>query len=93
MATSQMRAIGAFARSVRMSQRAFTTSARQFQAAPTLKTPTEKAPVEVEEATTVEVTQAPNRQGIWTRSQRPRTKAMSGPRFEQTDFSVQVHMI
>ena len=90
MATSQMRAIGAFARSVRVSQRAFTTSVRQLQAAPTLKTPTEKSAVEVEDAATVEVTQAPNRQGIWSRSQRPRAKAMNGPRFEQTDFSLQV---
>lgn len=35
------------------------------------------------------ITQAPNRKGTWTRSQQPRAKAMSGPRFEQTDFSLQ----
>jgi NADH dehydrogenase (ubiquinone) Fe-S protein 6 len=34
--------------------------------------------------------QAPNRAEIWSRSQRPRAKAMSGPRFEQTDFDLQV---
>ncbi|KAK5146173.1 hypothetical protein LTR04_001106 [Oleoguttula sp. CCFEE 6159] len=28
--------------------------------------------------------QAPNRKGIWSRSQRPRSQAMTGPRFEQT---------
>ncbi|ORY69718.1 zinc-finger domain-containing protein [Pseudomassariella vexata] len=33
--------------------------------------------------------QAPNRKGIWSRSQRPRAKAMTGPRFEQTDFDLQ----
>ncbi|KAI1878201.1 uncharacterized protein JN550_000383 [Neoarthrinium moseri] len=33
--------------------------------------------------------QAPNRTGIWSRSQRPRAKAMAGPRFEQTDFDLQ----
>ncbi|KAL1586383.1 hypothetical protein WHR41_05167 [Cladosporium halotolerans] len=30
------------------------------------------------------VMQAPNRKGIWSRSQQPREKAMVGPRFEQT---------
>lgn len=39
---------------------------------------------------TTEVTQAPNRTGIWSRSQQPRSTAMAGPRFEQTDFSLQV---
>ncbi|KAK6087892.1 nadh-ubiquinone oxidoreductase [Seiridium cupressi] len=33
--------------------------------------------------------QAPNRTEIWSRSQRPRAKAMTGPRFEQTDFDLQ----
>ncbi|KAK8090000.1 NADH dehydrogenase (ubiquinone) Fe-S protein 6 [Apiospora hydei] len=33
--------------------------------------------------------QAPNRKEIWSRSQRPRAKAMTGPRFEQTDFDLQ----
>ncbi|KAI1646143.1 uncharacterized protein F4817DRAFT_341365 [Daldinia loculata] len=33
--------------------------------------------------------QAPNRAGIWSRSQKPRAAAMTGPRFEQTDFSLQ----
>ncbi|ETS80018.1 hypothetical protein PFICI_07547 [Pestalotiopsis fici W106-1] len=33
--------------------------------------------------------QAPNRTGIWSRSQKPRAQAMSGPRFEQTDFDLQ----
>ena len=34
--------------------------------------------------------QAPNRKDIWTRSQRARSKAMTGPRFEQTIFELQV---
>ncbi|KAH6653993.1 hypothetical protein BKA67DRAFT_563893 [Truncatella angustata] len=33
--------------------------------------------------------QSPNRTEIWSRSQRARAKAMSGPRFEQTDFDLQ----
>lgn len=34
--------------------------------------------------------QAPNRQGVWSRSQQPRELAMSGPRFEQTIMAAQV---
>jgi len=34
--------------------------------------------------------QAPNRKGIWSRSQQPREVAMTGPRFEQTIFEDQV---
>ncbi|KAI9880055.1 MAG: hypothetical protein M1830_005787 [Pleopsidium flavum] len=34
--------------------------------------------------------QAPNRKGVWSRSQAPREVAMSGPRFEQTIMEHQV---
>lgn len=37
-----------------------------------------------------ELPQAPNRTGIWAQSQQSRSQAMAGPRFEQTDFAVQV---
>ncbi|KAF2705764.1 NADH-ubiquinone oxidoreductase, partial [Pleomassaria siparia CBS 279.74] len=37
----------------------------------------------VEKGEALRVTQAPNRKGIWSRSQRPRDAAMVGPRFEQ----------
>jgi NADH dehydrogenase (ubiquinone) Fe-S protein 6 len=36
------------------------------------------------------IAQAPNRQGIWSRSQKPRAEAMVGPRFEQTIMEDQV---
>ena len=36
------------------------------------------------------VMQAPNRSGIWSRSQKPRSQAMTGPRFEQTVMEYQV---
>lgn len=36
------------------------------------------------------VMQAPNREGVWSRSQQPRKRAMSGPRFEQTIMEYQV---
>lgn len=34
--------------------------------------------------------QAPNRSGVWSRSQQPREVAMTGPRFEQTIMDLQV---
>ncbi|KAF2746076.1 hypothetical protein M011DRAFT_468933 [Sporormia fimetaria CBS 119925] len=37
----------------------------------------------VEQGEKMRKMQAPNREGIWSRSQVPREKAMSGPRFEQ----------
>lgn len=36
------------------------------------------------------VMQAPNRRGVWSRSQQEREKAMVGPRFEQTIMEDQV---
>ena len=39
------------------------------------------------------VMQAPNREGPWSRSQQPRERAMSGPRFEQTIMDYQVCFI
>ncbi|KAF2646877.1 hypothetical protein P280DRAFT_465030 [Massarina eburnea CBS 473.64] len=43
----------------------------------------------VEKAEELRATQAPNRKGIWSRSQQPREKAMTGPRFEQSIFEDQ----
>jgi NADH dehydrogenase (ubiquinone) Fe-S protein 6 len=43
-----------------------------------------------EEGEEKRVMQAPNRAGIWSRSQQPRAKAMVGPRFEQTIMEDQV---
>lgn len=39
------------------------------------------------------VMQAPNRKETWSRSQQPRERAMSGPRFEQTIMEYQVRFI
>ena len=44
----------------------------------------------VEKAEELRTMQAPNRRGIWSRSQRPRAEAMMGPRFEQTIMEDQV---
>ena len=45
------------------------------------------------DAEKLRVQQAPNRAAVWSRSQNPRAKAMSGPRFEQTIMELQVRMI
>jgi NADH dehydrogenase (ubiquinone) Fe-S protein 6 len=44
----------------------------------------------VGEGEKMRVMQAPNRSATWSRSQNPRAKAMSGPRFEQTIMELQV---
>lgn len=44
----------------------------------------------VEDAEKQRQLQAPNRKGVWSRSQMPRELAMSGPRFEQTIMEAQV---
>ena len=44
----------------------------------------------VEKGESLRVKQAPNRAEVWSRSQNPRAKAMSGPRFEQTLMEFQV---
>ena len=43
-----------------------------------------------EEGEAQRVMQAPNREKAWSRSQQPRERAMSGPRFEQTMMAFQV---
>lgn len=37
--------------------------------------------------------QAPNRASTWAQSQEPRAEAMTGPRFEQTIFELQVSIL
>lgn len=44
----------------------------------------------VEDAEHRRIMQAPNRATVWSRSQNPRGKAMTGPRFEQTIMEYQV---
>lgn len=80
----------------RLAQRSFATTTRQ-QLDSTKGVPTPAAPASTESPVPkkesqvpVELPQAPNRKEIWSRSQRPRQEAMTGPRFEQTDFDLQV---
>lgn len=90
MAANHLRAIGSLSSTLRLSHRALTTSARRLEAAVPAAPKTETSPAAIDEAQPKEVTQAPNRLGVWSRSQKPRVKAMMGPRFEQTDFDLQV---
>ncbi|KAF5134300.1 Lactobacillus shifted protein [Metarhizium anisopliae] len=87
MASSQLRSIGAFARQLRLPRRAFTTTTRQLEAAVPATSRTETALAEESQPKPIE--QAPNRVDVWSRSQKPRSNAMTGPRFEQTDFDLQ----
>ncbi|KAE8447927.1 hypothetical protein EG329_009999 [Mollisiaceae sp. DMI_Dod_QoI] len=56
-----------------------------------IETPHRDAPLQenVEDAEKLRVMQAPNRATVWSRSQNPRAKAMTGPRFEQTIMDLQ----
>ncbi|KAH8783321.1 hypothetical protein F5883DRAFT_538449 [Diaporthe sp. PMI_573] len=74
----------------RLAPRSFTTTARQLDTKSMAPTPSTESPVpKTESQLPAELPQAPNRKGIWSRSQRPRNEAMTGPRFEQTDFDLQ----
>ncbi|KAH7329238.1 hypothetical protein B0I35DRAFT_419725 [Stachybotrys elegans] len=88
MASSQLRVSGTLARSLRLSSRPFTTSTRRFEAAVSASSKAE-TPAVTEGSAPKELAQAPNRVGVWSRSQKPRAQAMTGPRFEQTEFSHQ----
>lgn len=75
----------------RLAPRSFITTARQLDTKSVAPTPSTESPVpKTESQLPAELPQAPNRKGIWSRSQRPRQEAMTGPRFEQTDFDLQV---
>ncbi|ROV98186.1 hypothetical protein VSDG_04418 [Cytospora chrysosperma] len=75
----------------RLAPRTFTTTARQLDTNKSVTpTSTTESPVpKVLSQPPTELPQAPNRKEIWSRSQRPRQEAMTGPRFEQTDFDLQ----
>ncbi|KAK4137171.1 hypothetical protein BT67DRAFT_438427 [Trichocladium antarcticum] len=77
-----------------LSKRSFTATGRQLESATSgsATTPTTadtKVPHVPEGAVPTAASQAPNRAEIWSRNQRPRAVAMTGPRFEQTDFELQ----
>ena len=59
---------------------------------PTTSTGNRDAPLQEtpDDAEQQRLMQAPNRKAVWSRSQRPRSEAMVGPRFEQTIMEYQV---
>jgi len=63
------------------------TNALPTSAAGNRDAPLQEMPEDSERQRTM---QAPNRKGVWSRSQAPREVAMSGPRFEQTIMEYQV---
>ncbi|RDA86735.1 hypothetical protein CP532_4172 [Ophiocordyceps camponoti-leonardi (nom. inval.)] len=90
MAGFRLRPISLFARTSRPLQRTFSTSSRLLEAPVPTTTETAIQNAQSKELSqSEELSQAPNRVGVWSRSQNPRSKAMTGPRFEQTDMSLQ----
>ncbi len=91
MSASRFRAAHRLSQQLRLSQRTFASTARQLDSTAVSTTNREGIP-ETTDASgqPTETMQAPNRHDIWARSQQPRSKAMVGPRFEQTDLSLQV---
>jgi hypothetical protein len=92
MSATRLRGVQRLSRQLALPQRSFATTARQFEAGgavPAKKTETAPQAAETPAKTDV-AKQAPNRAEIWAPSQRPRSQAMTGPRFEQTDFDLQV---
>jgi NADH dehydrogenase (ubiquinone) Fe-S protein 6 len=88
MASSQLRAARPLTRLLSGSRRSFGVSAFHLNTSTPATTKTETPATSETQPT--EINQAPNRVGVWSRSQKPRSQAMTGPRFEQTDFSLQV---
>ncbi|KAK5654108.1 hypothetical protein OQA88_7539 [Cercophora sp. LCS_1] len=89
MYASRLRAAHTLSRA--LTRRSFTTTSRQLESA-AAAVPTAKSTAVPQEAPVVEekaIGQAPNRTEVWSRSQRPRNQAMTGPRFEQTDYELQ----
>ncbi|KAM7193614.1 hypothetical protein V8F33_007707 [Rhypophila sp. PSN 637] len=92
MYASRLRVAQRLSRQYAALQRSFTTTPRQLEATtavPAPKSETGTVTQAPETSLPTELQQAPNRTGLWARSQKPRSEAMTGPRFEQTDFSVQ----
>lgn len=101
MYVSRLRGVAAVATSSLPRRAALSTTTRQFKgevaapSPPPAATTSTTASTQTTVPTTkgpapTAVAQAPNRADIWSRSQRPRAEAMTGPRFEQTDFELQV---
>ncbi|KAK4455947.1 hypothetical protein QBC34DRAFT_388408 [Podospora aff. communis PSN243] len=92
MYASRLRVAHSLSRQCALARRSFTSTARQLDlgsAVPTTAKEATPPKVPGEEPLAAPVKQAPNREGVWSRSQKPRSEAMTGPRFEQTDYTMQ----
>ncbi|KAH8889369.1 hypothetical protein GQ53DRAFT_748456 [Thozetella sp. PMI_491] len=87
ISATRLRTAQSLARQLAVGRRSFSATARQFDSAPGAKS--ETTPQVVDGQAISPAPQAPNRTEVWSRTQRPRAEAMTGPRFEQTDFSLQ----
>ncbi|KAI1326362.1 hypothetical protein F5Y16DRAFT_400430 [Xylariaceae sp. FL0255] len=93
---ASVRAVSRFSQQTGAVRRTFAVSPRLCEANP-LATKSETTPETKSQEDSLGLTenaerglkQAPNRTVIWSRSQKPRATAMTGPRFEQTDFDLQ----
>ncbi|KAI1819294.1 hypothetical protein F4861DRAFT_534568 [Xylaria intraflava] len=89
---ASIRSAARFPQQACSARRTFALSARLRESSPvSVKTGTksDESSLGVTEDAEGVLKQAPNRTEIWSRSQKPRATAMTGPRFEQTDFDVQ----
>ncbi|TRX90794.1 hypothetical protein FHL15_008373 [Xylaria flabelliformis] len=90
-----IRSAARFPQQTCFARRAFTVSARlgenpvSVKGETTPETKSEEDSLGLTENAERGLKQAPNRTEIWSRSQKPRAAAMTGPRFEQTDFDLQ----
>lgn len=96
MYASRLRAAHSLSRQCALATRSFASTARQLDLGTAVPTTAKEAtPPQAagEEPLATPVKQAPNRDGVWSRSQKPRSEAMTGPRFEQTDYTTQVGVL
>lgn len=88
MSTASLRTLRGLSLLRAPAARTLTTSARRAEAAK--PSPTAGTPPDLEAEPTALGQQAPNRVDVWARGQKHRTAAMTGPRFEQTEATLQV---
>ncbi|TDZ37178.1 Lactobacillus shifted protein [Colletotrichum sidae] len=92
MLSASRRATSVLSRQLRVAARPFSASAvsRNTERPAVVEKTETVTPQTADNTVPQEVGQAPNRSVVWSRSQQPRAQAMTGPRFEQTDFALQV---
>lgn len=90
-AATRLRAALPLRAAVRTLRHSSTASSSPTTTAHTTQLAADNKPVTPAPVPAAPTAQAPNRAEIWSRSQKSRAEAMVGPRFEQTDFELQVY--